>query len=83
MNYYEKNKGRILKYQKEYYYKNIQRYKIYNHIYCMNIRKPKQQAERQEKKQAKKLIEKEKKKPSEKLPKTRQFISESLTLTFD
>ena len=49
----------------------------------MNIRKPKQQAERQEKKQAKKLIEKEKKKPSEKLPKTRQFISESLTLTFD
>ena len=83
MNYYEINKERILKYQREYYYKNIQRYKIYNHIYYMNIRKPKQQAERQEKKQAKKLIEKEKKKPSEKLPKTRQFISESLTLTFD
>ena len=88
MNYYQANKERILKYQKEYYYRNIQRYKLYNHIYYMSIRKPKIQANRPEKPKPAPKPKKTQPKPKarEQKPKTvknRQFLNDSLVLTFD
>ena len=86
LTYYEKNKERILKYQKEYYYKNIQRYKLYNHIYYMSIRKPKIQAYRQPTPTPTPPPEPKQKRAQhkpQKLTKERQFLNNSLILTFD